>query len=61
MLLLSRYESLVPLSAEAVELLVSSNTKHAHSKGCMMDDGDLHELFEDVVDQLQVQAYVQSL
>ena len=54
----SGYESLVPLEREAMRLLVSSNTKDAHWKPCMMDDGDLDELYEDVVDRMQVQSRV---
>ena len=48
----SAYESLVPLHREAMQLLLRSNTKDGHWKGCMMEDGDLEELFEDVVDRM---------
>lgn len=47
------YESLVPANAEAVGLLVMSNTHKAHWEQCWMDDDDLDELYEDVVDNMQ--------
>ena len=49
----SAYESFVSLHEEAMRLLVGTNTKEGHAKGCMMDDGDLDELYEDVVDRMQ--------
>eukprot|EP00930_Biecheleria_cincta_P057277 TRINITY_DN43246_c0_g1_i1.p1 TRINITY_DN43246_c0_g1~~TRINITY_DN43246_c0_g1_i1.p1 ORF type:complete len:468 (+),score=70.13 TRINITY_DN43246_c0_g1_i1:59-1405(+) len=49
----SAYESLVPANVEAMRLLLRSNMKDAHWKGCWMDDDDLDELYEDVVDTLQ--------
>ncbi|KAK3243537.1 hypothetical protein CYMTET_46818, partial [Cymbomonas tetramitiformis] len=50
---ISGYESLVPLHQDAMRLLMRSNTKAGHWKNCMMDDGDLDELYEDVVDRMQ--------
>lgn len=50
---LSAYESLVSANVEAMRLLLRSNMKDAHWKGCWMDDDDLDELYEDVVDALQ--------
>ena len=48
-----RLRSFVPAHAEALQLLVNSNTRDAHWRNCWMDDDDLDELFEDVVDSLQ--------
>jgi len=50
---ISAYESLVPASREAMELLIRSNTRQAHWEACWMDDEDLDELYEDVVDNIQ--------
>ena len=60
---LKRLRSLVPAHAEALQLLVNSNTQDAHWRNCWMDvgdstfsqffffeDDDLDELYEDVVD-----------
>jgi len=55
------YESFVPAHPNAVGLLVRSNTKSAHWKGCWMDDDDLDELYEDVVDSLQRSLRDESL